>query len=241
MKRKVVFLIIILIGLFSLTGCFQEDEKNNDKTDKEEKALAFKNEYEAMNGSVNANGKEHRTITISKDNKFFEISPEELVKKIENEETFYVYFGSKLCPWCRSVLEMADKISRDKDIDIIYYVDIWDDEGNEILRDKYILNDNNELELSIEGTDSYKKLLEYFSDFLEDYTLKDSKGKTVQVGEKRIYAPNFMYVSKGKTVRLITGISSQQTDSRGELTEEILKDEENEFDQFFLTTCDDKC
>lgn len=241
MKKKVLFLLLLLVGVFTLVGCGENKskEKNGDVDNKS--AIAFKNDYEEINEQTNKNGKVHRRVEISEKNKFVEVSAEEIVKTIENEETFYVYFGSRLCPWCRSTIEMADKISRDNDIEKVYYVDIWDDEGNEILRDKYTLNDNNEPVVSYEGTDAYKKLVSYFSEFLEDYTLTDNNGNNVSVGEKRIYAPNYVYVEKGKPERLTTGTSDKQKDSREELTEEILNDEEKMFNDFFANTCTDKC
>lgn len=236
MKRKVICLLILLMGAIFLTGCF-----GNSDDDNKEAALAFKNAYESMNGKLNKKEKEYRTVTISENNVFVEVTPEEIVKKIEDKGSFYVYFGSELCPWCRSVIEVADQISRDNDISKVYYVDIWDNEGNEILRDKYILNDNNELELSVKGTDTYKKLLEYFSDVLEDYNLTDSNGNSVPVGEKRIYAPNYFYIKDGKVERFITGLSDKQTASDSELTEEILEDERKAFQSFFANLCDEKC
>ena len=235
MKNKIMKIVLIFVAALTLTACFEKNEKNN------EKALEFKNDYEEINGKENAHGKIHRSITLSEDNLFEETTPEEIVKKIENKDTFYVYFGSRLCPWCRSVLEMADKISRENEVEKIYYVDIWDDEGSELLRNKYILNDDNELELSFAGTETYKKLLEYFDSLLSDYTLKDSDGNTVETNEKRIYAPNFIYVKDGKAVRLTEGISEKQTDSREELTSEMLQDEEELFNKFFVSACDDKC
>ena len=238
MKNKVLIMLIMVVTLFSFAACGKKEEA---KDDNKETALAFKEEYEKLNGVVNKNGKEHRPILLSENNRFVTTNAEDIVKKIENGDSFYVYFGSKLCPWCRSVIEMADKVSRENDIEKIYYVDIWDDEGNEILRDKYTVNDNNELVLSIKGTDSYIKLLEYFDEIIDDYNITDNNGESVETGEKRIYAPNFIYVSKGKAVRITTGTSPLQKDSREELTKEMLKDEEEMFDKFFVNTCDSSC
>ena len=50
-----------------------------------------------------------------------------------------------------------------------------------------------------------------------------------------------MYVEKGKAVRLVTGVSDKQEDSREELTDEMLEDEEKIFTEFFKNTCDDLC
>lgn len=230
MKKKILYVLFILISVFAFTAC-----KNNKKDN--EKALEFKEDYESLNGVLNANKKEHRTITLSENNKFVEITEEELLKKIENKETFYMYFGSTLCPWCRSVIEIADQISRDNNIEAVYYLDIWDDEGKEIFRDAYVLDENNKPKLYSEGTEGYKKLIEILDSLLSDYTLKDDKGNKIEVGEKRIYAPNFVYFIEGTPMKLVTGISSKQTDSRGELTEEIIEEETQIFEKFFTNIC----
>ncbi|MBR1386352.1 MAG: hypothetical protein IJ568_05940 [Bacilli bacterium] len=240
MKNKVLKIFVLLVAVLTLTACFDNNKDNKEEKDNKD-ALSFKNDYEQINGTVNSSGKEHRTITISEKNVFVETTPEEIIRKIENKDSFYVYFGSRLCPWCRSTLEMADKISRENDIEKIYYIDIWDDEGNEIFRDKYTLDENGELVLSYEGTSEYKKIVEYLSDYLSDYTLTNENGEVINTNEKRIYAPNYVYISKGKAVRLITGISENQKGSRDELTEEILKDEEEIFNNFFVNACDNSC
>ena len=150
---------------------------------------------------------------------------------IENKETFYLYVGDEQCPWCRSVIEKSIEVSKQFNIDTIYYIEIWDDDGNEIFRDKYIYEDN-ELKQVFEGDESYQKLLEYFNDFLSDYTLTVDN-KTIEVNEKRIYAPNFFYVENGVLKKMTTGTSSLQKDSREELSEEMLKEEEELFRDFF--------
>ena len=232
MKRNVIIgLLLILIGgagIFLITR-------------KESSGVVFKNDYESVNGKENAHGKVHRVVEIPSDNPFVTVKSEEIVKMIENKETFYVYFGSKLCPWCRSTIEKACEIAALHGIKKIYYVDIWDDEGNEIVRDKYKLDDNNKPVLEKEGDASYSKLLEYFKDLLSDYTLTDAKGNKISVGEKRIYAPNYLYIEKGIAKSLISGISDKQKDSREELTKEMLEDEEKAFNEFFTEACDDAC
>ena len=224
MKKKILVLVLLTLSVV-LTGCFKKDNKD---------ALKFKEDYEEINGKENASGKIHREVEISKKNKFVEITPEELVKKIDNKESFYVYFGSRLCPWCRSVIEKADEISRKNKIDKIYYIDVWDDLGNEIFRDKYEINEDGELKQSFKGAEEYKKVLNSIDEaLLRDYTINDSEGNTIEVGEKRIYAPNYVYFKNGKGIRLVTGKSDKQTDSREELTKKILEDETNTFNEFF--------
>ena len=98
MNKKVLFLILIL-AVFSLTACTKKD------------SVLFKDEYESLNGTKNANGKEHRTVSIPSDNPIIISDAKEIVKMVESEESFYVYFGSKLCPWCRSVIEKALEVA----------------------------------------------------------------------------------------------------------------------------------
>ncbi len=234
MKKKVLILFVISLFLFTITAC-------NSKKKEANYGKEFKEDYEEINGQENKNGKVHRTITLSEYNKFIETTPEEIVKKIESGDSFYVYFGSRLCPWCRSVIEKADEVSRLNDIEKIYYIDIWDDEGNEIFRDKYELDENNNPIKTVEGTKEYYTLLDVFKDYLRDYTLTDADKNTINVGEKRIYAPNFVYISKGKAKRLVSGKSELQKNSREDLTEEMLNDEEKVFNEFFVNACDESC
>ena len=229
--KKFLLGIILLFTIFTLTAC------SND-------AMKFKKDYESMNGEVNASGKEHRTVSIPEKNPFIYATDAKIVEMIENDETFYVYFGSTLCPWCRSVIEKFIEVANEKGITKVYYVDIWDSEGNEIMRDKYKVNDDGSLELVVEGTESYKKLLAYFDSLLSEYNLT-ANDKKVSTGEKRIYAPNFIYVEKGEAKILVEGISDKQKDAREALTTEMLEDEEKAFQEFLKDsdTCkkDSKC
>lgn len=220
-KNRLVIVLILLVGLF-LTGC----GSNKD-------ALKFKEEYEALNGKENTQGKEHRKIRISKKNPFIYTTAEEVVEKIENGDSFYVYFGDPLCPWCRSVLEKFISVANDEDILKVYYVKGWDDEGNEILRSRYTLNSSGELEKTVKGTDAYYKLLEHFDSLLGDYTVNNPDGEKVKTGEKRIFFPNFFYIERGKALKMTDGISKWQEDPREKLTKAILEDQEEMFENFF--------
>lgn len=223
MKKKILLgMVLVVIGIL-LVGC-----------NKNTKALDFKKEYEFLNGLKNKNGKEHRKVRIDDDNPYEKVSAKDIVEKINNKETFYVYFGDKLCPWCRSVIEKSIEVAKKNNIKKIYYVAIWNDLGEEILRDKYEIVDN-ELKKTIDGTKEYQELLKSFNEVLSDYSLTGSEGNKISTGEKRIYAPNFIYVEKGIVKKLVTGISDKQTDSREELSSDILTDEEEIFKDFFKT------
>lgn len=223
MKKKVFLILILFIGLF-VTGC---SANNKD-------ALKFKEEYEKINGDKTSySDNKYRTLKIDKNNPYVYSNAKEILEKINNKETFYVYFGSSYCPWCRSVIEKSIETAEKNNIKKIYYVDIWNGFHNEILRDTYKLNDENEVEKEKDGTKEYYKLLEKFDNLLEDYTLTTDDGEEVKVGEKRIFAPDFIYVENGVAKRITSATSEKQKDADAKLTQEILKDEENYFNDFF--------
>ena len=236
MKKKITFISLGVLLLAIVAVVIMLSLRNSD-------AVTFKENYEELNGTVNTNGKEYRTVSIPKHNPIVISSASEVIEKIKNEESFYVYFGSTLCPWCRSVIEKAMEIANANGIDKIYYVDVWDSEGKEILRDKYTLDDDGKLVQVNEGTDEYFDLLTYLDSVLPTYTYAANKngGSKLDIEEKRIYLPTFIYIAKGKPVRYTSGISDLQEGSRDELTSEMLKDEEKMFDDFFINVCDDNC
>lgn len=225
--KKYLSIVMILLILIGVSACKKEEKNTNPS------ALVFKEEYESLNGKTNASGKEHRTVTIDQDNPFEKVEASKIVELLNNKETFYVYFGDPLCPWCRSVIEKSIEVANKNNISKIYYVKVWDEDGNEILRSKYTLDKKNKPKLIIDGTKEYKLLLEAFDNVLSEFTLKTTEGKTIKVGEKRIYAPNFIYVKEGEAEKLISGYSEKQTDAREVLTKEMLEDEEKIFDEFF--------
>ena len=75
---KKLYLLLSLLLVITLVGC---GTKNEEEPKKNEDAIAFKNDYEGLNGKTNKNGKVHRTISIPEDNPFVEVTPEEILKK----------------------------------------------------------------------------------------------------------------------------------------------------------------
>jgi thiol-disulfide isomerase/thioredoxin len=219
-KNLVLFLILTL--LLTLTGCTSE---NKEKTD----AIKFKEEYESINGIVNEkSGKENRTLTIDKENPFIYSTAEEISKKMDNNETFIVYFGFKECPWCRSVLEELISAAKDKNVEKIYYVDVKE------IRDVKEIDEEGNIKTTKEGSEGYNQLIEKMNDVLEEYKLKKDD-EEIEVGEKRIYAPNVVAVSDGKAIQLETGISEKQKDGYQKLTDKMKKETYNKFK--CLITC----
>ena len=221
-KRTMIFVIcLFLLVTFGIVYIFSELYAEHDipittVTD----AYKFKNEYESVNNNDLGNGKKVRELTVADNNPFVYKTPEELVKMIEDDKTFAVYFGFNTCPWCRSVLTSLIDSALEKGVKKVYYVDIKD------IRDTFELNDSNEAVRTKEGTDAYYRLLELLNPVLTDYTplkyeTKKGKTKEVKIDEKRIYAPNVVIVKNGEAVSMESGIVDELTDPYMELDDGI--------------------
>ena len=240
MKKKALIFggIILIIGIIAVTCAILFLDKDEKKTSGKE----FKEEYEKLNGKMARYKKPHRTLNIPEDNPYIKTTPAEILKKIENKETFYLYVGDPLCPWCRSVLEQSIKSAKENNVDEIFYIDFWDDDNNEILRDVYELVDG-EIKQTVKPTKEYTKLLELCGDNLglRNYEVEDEDGNMVEVNDKRFYGPTFLFVKEGKFKKYTDARSSKQESPLAELTDEIKKDMADNFDEFFLDICDDAC
>ena len=237
MKRKILLSLLVIVTLFSVTACGKKEEKKDNKA-----ALEFKEEYESLNGKMARFKKEHRTLSIPEDNPYVKVTPAKVLEMIENKESFFLYVGDPLCPWCRSVIEESIKTAKEYGIEKIYYIDFWDDENKEILRDVYELVDG-KIVKTVEETKEYKKLLELCGDDLglRNYTVTDKDGKEVEVNSKRFYGPSFFEIKNGAFVKYTDARSSKQAGPLDELTDEIKKDMNENFGELFTEVCTDAC
>lgn len=212
-------------GCEAFTECGDETAGVSDTGD-------FKAAYESLNGTENASGKIHRTITIAEDHPFVYATEQEVLDRFDSKEDFYLYVGDAKCPWCRVVIETAISKAKEHGVTEILYLPIWDAEGNEILRDKYTLEDGKAVQIN-SGTVGYWNLLKRLDSVLEEYTLSDDDTE-IKVGEKRIYAPSYFKIeNSGAAVTMVTGIPSGLEDPRAELTDEQLAETEEVFEEFF--------
>ena len=217
--KKIISILLIVVLMISVTGCvISNDIKDSEK---------FKEEYESQNGKKSKSGKENRKVSISEDNPFVYTTAEEISKKMDNKETFIVYFGFSTCPWCRSIIEELIKCAKDSKVDKIYYVDVLD------IRDTKELDEEGNIKTTKEGTKGYNELIDKMSNVLSDYTTTTEEGEEISLEEKRIYAPNVIAVVNGKATKLEEGISEDLKDPYMELTDEMKKDTYNSFKCIF--------
>ena len=226
-KRNILLVLVLFIGVLVLGGCTNEPRKE---------AIDFKREYESINNKEIREGLKYKELNIADDNPYIKVDPSEIVKKIENKETFYLYVGDSLCPWCRSGLEKAIEVAKKEGIKDIYYIDFWDDNHKEILRDLYTVEVDKKGKAKFtktqEATDAYKVIIEAVKDYVQDYTI-DKDGKTYNVGVKRTFGGDHFYFKDGKCVKYMTLRSPKLKNAFDPLTEEVLKDQEETFTKFF--------
>lgn len=161
-------------------------------------------------------------MEIPSENPFVYATEADIVNKMDNGESFVVYFGFARCPWCRSVLPTLIEVGKDLGIDKIYYVDVSE------IRDTLDVDDDGKVVTVKEGSEGYLALLEKLDGVLDDYTLIVDD-EEIETGEKRIYAPNVISVVNGKAKELETGISEKQDDAYMELTDEMKEETYNKF------------
>ena len=217
----IILVILLILDILIRLDIIKIDNTNKDTSSEEKKeySSSFKEDYEKLNGSS-------ITVNIPEDNPFEEVEAKDIIEKINNKETFYVYFGFDSCPWCRNAIELAIESAKEHNIDRIYYVDIKE------IRDVYKY-ENGELTKKNDGTPEYLELLSLLDNVLYKYSILKDDGDTEQLEEKRIMAPNYIYVRNGVPVKLISGTSSLQKNYDDEMTDEIKNDIKKQFDELF--------
>ena len=230
-KTKIVIGIILVIAIIVLGVVLFIGNPSYKQS-----ALDFKEEYEKVNGTTMKGDIKYRTLNIDKNNPYVKVSIDEIANKIKNGETFYLYVGDHLCPWCRSGIEKMIEVANREKIDTIYYVDFWDDEHNEILRDLYDVEINGE-EVNIvktkEATEGYKVLYEAVKDFIQDYTITKD-GVDYNAGVKKVYGGDHFYFNKGVCERYISLRVPSLAKATDELTKAILDEQDDLFTTLFV-------
>lgn len=210
MKKKlyILLVIVLLIGAFFIYYKVNVIDKNTD-------AYKFKVEYESLNNKESYGNNKYRELNIDKDNMIKYSSAKEVLDKINNNESFIVYFGFAKCPWCRSMIENLLSLAKQNN-EVIYYVDVLE------IRDTLEVKDG-KVVVSKKGDTNYMKLLEKLDDVLDDYSLEIDDIK-YETNEKRIYAPNVVAIINGKAVKKVEGVSEKLTNPYGKITDEMKKD-----------------
>ena len=221
MKKILSKSITIILTMCLLSACTSKKDNVN-LMDSER----FQYEYNSLNGKIDDHGNKMRELNIEKDNPIEYSSYSEILNNIENEETFWVYFGFPKCPWCRSCIEAMLDSASECGVEKIYYVNIY--EGRYEYKYK-----NDKLKLTVTGDEDYLNLLDKLDSVLEEYTIQDDSEELIDVGEKRIYAPSLIFVKDGEAV-VIAKDSELLENPYDEITDYIYEDMKLKFSEVFL-------
>ena len=196
------FLVLILCS-FVITGCF-----NKELTD----SVKFKKEYEKYNNKKIDNHK-LRKVKIRKDNNIKYSSIKEIVTRIDNEETFAVFFGFPKDEYSRNIVEELMKADKEVNLDTLYYVNI------ENVRDEFDVKDG-KLVCTKECSKDYLRLVEILDDYLDEYIIK-YECTEFNTNTKRLNSPCVFSFIDGKVDDYTTGIHESMKDPYGKITKQM--------------------
>ncbi len=109
---------------------------------------------------------------LSDDNVFYTKDSDSVLKLLEHG-TGVIYLGFKECPWCQAYAPYLDEVSKENELNVLYY---------DILEDRK------------ENTEFYQTLVETIGKQGDDITGYDNDGNA------RIYVPFVLYVVNGEII-----------------------------------------
>ena len=187
-KKSIIIISSIFLLLLFLSISLIIINKNNSKD-----SLKFKKEYESLNNIIDDKTKEkYINVDIPKDNPFIYTDTFEIIRKVNNKDTFAIFFSYNTCQNARKIIPNIINISKELSINEIYYLNIKD------IRNTLIINKNGYLETSKMGTEGYYQLLKIFDEILPEYKIDNKKLKP----GKRIYAPSIISVVEGEPISI---------------------------------------
>lgn len=226
--------ILAIFVIFTVTAC------SIDKDD----ALKFKEEYEALNGTLSSTGKKIKNISISSSNPIKYSSYDEIIDVIKNK-TGVIYFGFPECPWCRTALPVLLKSAEEYNIDKIYYMNMEKERDFYEVKDGKLVLKKDENGKEIKGSKGYFKLLKLLDSELDDYIVKDDNKKEYKVNEKRMYVPFVVFVKNGKIIGTHQSTVSSQIDAYSNLTDDQYDELSGIYQEYLKKIsnnyCDDAC
>lgn len=134
--------------------------------------------------------------------------------KILENGTGAVYLGFPECPWCQAYVPMLNEVADIEGLEKIYYFNILEDRKN--------------------NTEDYQKIVE----ILKDYLQFDEEGN------KRIYVPAVIFVSKGEIIGFDdeTSYDTKGFDKPSDYwTEEEVSDLKRKLTKNMTEVVDNKC
>jgi thiol-disulfide isomerase/thioredoxin len=182
MYKKIMVAVALLFIIGITSGCESPSGANASSPAAEpietEDSLRFKEELEALNSELNADGtNKYTSLSLDSINPINYLNYEELVDFIDHE-TGFLYFGRPGCPWCRLLIPIMLDYAKGKGI-CIYYYDIEKDR-----------TDNSE---------EYKNILSLLGEYLPVDTVTQKEDDPDFDPElKRVVLPQLFFMENGK-------------------------------------------
>lgn len=165
--KKILFIFLILLLSLSLFACEKEKDEEERGCDINENCNDEK-----------ADMSEYETYIDSNEYVYVKSNVKEMYEKVNNKETFVIYFGFARCPWCRDIMPILDEASKKSNNEIVYYVNT---------REKEEWKSNLDI-------DDYDLFVEMAFDYLryDDNNIK------------HLYTPMVFFIKNGEIVKTVS-------------------------------------
>lgn len=231
-KKILLFLAPILCLILLILSFITFINKGND-------SLKFKQEYESLNGKTSFLNNKYSKLNISVNNPIKYSNYDEIINLIKSG-TGIIYLGFPECPWCRSALPVLLDVSKNNNVETIYYLNIKNERDSYIVEDDKVIYAIDDDGKEIKGTNGYFELLKVLDEYLSEYVI-ELDGKLYEVGEKRLYAPSVIFVKNGYVTHIQVSTVETHIDPYKTLTSEQYSElysiYENEILNIYNNTC----
>lgn len=209
MKKKLIIIVLVIILLSGSYISYRLLKKDPQATDTER----FKKEYESLNNQINpTNNLTYPKVIIDELTPIKYASTDEALSLLKNG-TGIIYFGFASCPWCRTAIPVFFNAVFNSNIDEVLYVDI------EQMRSKIVVQ-NGKAVTEKKGTTEYYQIIKALDKNLDEYTGLDENNQVIDFGEKRLFAPTFVFVIDGKVIGIHVSTVKSQVNAYEALTSE---------------------
>ena len=211
MKKYLLGSLLIIAILITIIGC----NYNKPKIEKEEEVLdgiSFKTEFENV-----PNERYH--LVIEKENPFKYLTVDNMDEVFKT--TNIIILGYPTSDVTRAVVEQLIKISKELNLENIYYYNILDNRTIYTINETQDEQNNEKIEIvkEKEKTTSFEKLSTYISSYFKSQQIL-YKDKIYTPEEKTVIVPVVILIKDGKIIKYYDKFDQKEQDDFTSLTEE---------------------
>lgn len=201
LHRLTAMLLVCAFVLSGLAGAALASEEP------EETAASWREEYEALNGETDEDGRPWPTVIIPEDLPVLFPTEEEALG-LFRDGTGILYFGFPSCPWCRTLLPVLSEVLTEHPEITLFCRDLRED------RDEYRLDAGGSPRLVRKGTAFYGELLSLLGEWLGPYQGLNDESL------RRVYMPTLVFLRDGEIQSVHIGTVDGQESGFDPLTDE---------------------